>query len=172
MLDAPGAPTDSAEQRRHWLDRLDRAEARLLAHARAGMPAGLTDADAATGERWDAGQVWAHLAEFGDYWLHELRLVLAGTGTEPTPFGRVKSDPVRIAAIEAGRHRRDAEHVTAVQAAIGRLRDLLAGMDDAAWARVGRHQTLGDLDVPAQLQHFHVGHYEEHADQLDGLRAP
>jgi hypothetical protein len=23
------------------------------------------------------------------------------------------------------------------------------------------------MDIAAQLRHFHVGHYEEHADQLD-----
>ena len=23
------------------------------------------------------------------------------------------------------------------------------------------------MDIDAQLRHFHVGHYEEHADQLD-----
>jgi hypothetical protein len=25
------------------------------------------------------------------------------------------------------------------------------------------------MDLDAQLTHFHVGHYEEHADQLDSI---
>ena len=40
-------------------------------------------------------------------------------------------------------------------------------MTDEDWARTGRHETLGVMDLAAQLRHFHVGHYEEHADQLD-----
>ena len=40
-------------------------------------------------------------------------------------------------------------------------------MTDEDWARTGRHETLGVMDVDTQLRHFHVGHYEEHADQLD-----
>ena len=40
-------------------------------------------------------------------------------------------------------------------------------MTDEDWARTGRHETLGVMDLDAQLRHFHVGHYEEHADQLD-----
>jgi 4-hydroxy-4-methyl-2-oxoglutarate aldolase len=167
-IEAP-APPGRADP---WLDRLDRVEQRLLAHAHAALPSGLTPPDTATGEQWDAGQVWAHLAEFGQYWLDELQLVLDAPGDAPPAFGRVKSNAARVAAIAAGRHRTSAEQVVVMQDAIDRLRRMLQGMAPADWDRVGRHQTLGDLDVDAQLQHFHVGHYEEHADQLDGLTAP
>ena len=47
------------------LDELDDVLARLEAHAAGAAPAGLTEPDAGGTERWDAGQVWAHLAEFG-----------------------------------------------------------------------------------------------------------
>lgn len=153
-----------------WLDRLDIVEQRLAAHA-AG-PADLaarTDADAATGETWDAGQVWAHLAEFGRYWLAELDTVIDASSDEPVPFGRVKTDAARVAAIEAGRARPLGSQVKAVREAIDALRARLSEMTAADWRRRGRHSTLGDLDIAAQLEHFHVGHYEEHADQLDQL---
>jgi histidinol-phosphate aminotransferase len=151
-----------------WLDRLDAVEQRLVAHASRSGP-GLTGADPATGEQWDGGQVWAHLAEFGRYWLAELDTVVDTPGAEPVPFGRVKTDAARVAAIEAGRGQPVASHLHAVRGAIDALRARLAELDEGDWRRVGRHSTLGDMDVPAQLQHFHVGHYEEHADQLDDV---
>jgi len=43
--------------------RMAEAERRLAEHA-AEVPTGLTAPDPASGEQWDAGQVWAHLAEF------------------------------------------------------------------------------------------------------------
>lgn len=51
-----------------FLARLDAVERRLEAHA-ARSPAGLSEPEPVTGERWDAGQVWAHVAEFIPYWL-------------------------------------------------------------------------------------------------------
>jgi hypothetical protein len=42
-------------------------------------------------------------------------------------------------------------------------------MSEADWRRVSHHQTLGDMTMDDQMQHFHVGHYEEHADQLESL---
>ncbi|MGH2455743.1 MAG: hypothetical protein ACRDHD_05745, partial [Candidatus Limnocylindria bacterium] len=58
-----------------YLDRLARAERRLAEHAARPVPAGLTDPDPRTEERWEAGQVWAHLAEFPAYWLGQIRHV-------------------------------------------------------------------------------------------------
>ncbi len=64
---------------------------------------GLTAADEPTGEQWEEGQVWAHLAEFGAYWRRELRLIVDAGSDDPVPFGRTKRDPHRIAMIEAHR---------------------------------------------------------------------
>ena len=153
---------------RGWLDRIDDAERRLLAHAAAEHD-GLTEPDPGGTERWDQGQVWAHLAEFGDYWQVELATVVDADGDGPVPFGRVKTDPVRVAAIEAGRNEPVEHHLASVLRSLDALRQLLAGLGAADWDRVGRHSTLGDLDVEAQLQHFHVGHVEEHLAQLDSL---
>jgi hypothetical protein len=147
-----------------WLAQLDAVEARLRALASRDLR-GLTSADEATGEQWDAGQVWAHLAEFGEYWLGELERVLNGAAE----FGRVKSDPVRVAAIESGRGLPVSTHVAQVERAIAALRARLESMTEQDWRRVSHHQTLGDMTIDDQMQHFHVGHYEEHADQLESL---
>ncbi|HVT76939.1 MAG TPA: DinB family protein [Acidimicrobiales bacterium] len=147
-----------------WLERLDAVATRLHDLAARDLH-GLTAPDAPTGERWDAGQVWAHLAEFGDYWLGELDKVLAGAET----FGRTKADPERIAAIERDRHTPLPELIARVDVSIGRLRTRLSSMSEDDWRRTSRHPTLGDMSIDDQLQHFHVGHYEEHADQLESL---
>ncbi|MBA3281690.1 MAG: hypothetical protein H0U29_05620 [Acidimicrobiia bacterium] len=162
-----------------WVDRLDAVECRLHTHATLHRFGGLTDPDPGGTERWDADQVWAHLAEFGRYWLAELDRVLDAPGPGPIPFGRTKSDPVRIAAIASARP--DAAEVSgplhtvqyeAVRRAIDALRGRLLELTLDDWGRVGRHETLGDLTVAEQLQHFHIGHYEEHAVQLDSLVVP
>ena len=149
-----------------WLDRLDVALARFAEHL-AGDHPGRTDPVPGEDETWDHAQVWAHVAEFGDYWLAELTALLDAHSEEPQPFGRTRRDPGRIAAIESGRHTSPAEHHRTIERSADRLAALLAGMTDDDWDRRGRHETLGIMDLDAQLRHFHVGHYEEHADQLD-----
>ena len=70
------------------------------------QPAGLTDPDPDTPEeRWDAAQVWAHIAEFVGYWHRQMADVIGRYQGEPVPFGRTKADAGRIGAIETGRHR-------------------------------------------------------------------
>jgi len=152
-----------------FLSRLDAVLARLEAHV-AGPHGGLTDADPGTGERWDAGQVWAHLAEFIPYWVGQARAVIAGPA--PVSFGRTRTDPRRVGEIA----RRRAEGPEALMATVreegARLRDFLAGLPDDAWTRAGLHPTLGTLTVREMVQEFLVGHLEQHADQLDGLAPP
>jgi hypothetical protein len=157
--------------REEWLARLDAVEARLADHAGDGAPPGLTDPDPPTGERWDAGQVWAHLAEFLPYWMGQLTKVVTAFRGEAVPFGRTKKDAGRIAAIEARRAEDPAALMAEVRGHVAVWRSWLAGLDGSAWSAVGAHPTLGELDMDAMLRHFVVGHLEEHADQLDGLRA-
>ncbi|MFN2483488.1 MAG: DinB family protein [Candidatus Limnocylindria bacterium] len=155
------------------LDRLADVERRLAAHAHATVtPGALTDADQATGERWEAGQVWAHLAEFPAYWLDQIARVLEArrSGTmDAVPFGRTKTDPGRIAAIERARttdRRRLMEHVAA---GISATRVRLAALSDDEWSAGGSHPTLGEMPVSEAVERFIIGHLEEHAEQLDGL---
>lgn len=163
-----GATGATAGQAAGWLERLDAVMARLRTHLDRPHP-GRTEPVSGEDETWEAGQVWAHLAEFGDYWLEQLAIVLDATSPSPVPFGRTRRDAVRIDAIERGRRLDPAAHLDTVERSADRLQARLAGMDDEDWARTGRHETLGTMDLDRQLGHFHVGHYEEHADQLDGI---
>jgi hypothetical protein len=153
------------------LARLDVVQARLDQHAASEPASGLTDPDHPTGERWDWGQVWAHLGEFVPYWSGEVRLIVGADGGAPVPFGRVKSDPARIAAIEADRHRPPGELMAHLAEHLHELRGLIRELRPADWERQGLHPTLGVMDMPAVFDDFLVGHLESHAAQLDGLRA-
>lgn len=149
--------------------RLADAERRLAEHASAPLPAGLTDPDPATDERWEAGQVWAHLAEFPAYWLAQARRVVALPTNEPVPFGRVKTDPARIESIEADRHTDPAALLAQVTASLAELTDAARSFTPEEWRRRGQHPTLGVMTVERIIEHFIAEHLEEHADQLDGL---
>ena len=150
--------------------RLDAVEARLRAHAAAGAPDGLTDPDPDTPEeRWEAGQVWAHVAEFVPYWHSEMRSVIAAFDGTPVPFGRTKTDPGRIAAIEVGRSEPIGDHMTRTADAIASLKRHLRELMPAEWNAIGLHLTRGEMDVETMVERFIVAHLEEHAEQLDRL---
>ncbi len=155
---------------RELLDRLTGAEERLRAHAARAFPAGaLTAPDPPTGERWEAGQVWAHVAEFIPYWVGEAVQVVEHGRGEPVPFGRTKTDPTRVAAIERDRRTDPFALWTRISGSISDLRRFLSDHDDERWRARGRHPTLGVMDLSAIVHDFLVGHLEQHADQLDDL---
>lgn len=157
------------------LRRLEAVERRLVAHAERPGPAGLTDPDPGGEERWDAGQVWAHLAEFPAYWLDQARRIVAGHqagAPEPVPFGRARDDPGRTGPIERDRHADRAELMRRVSAGIAAVAAELRERPPEALAARGRHRTAGEMDVIGLFDRFVVGHLEEHADQLDLLASP
>jgi hypothetical protein len=159
--------TDPAAE---FLRRLDVAEGRLQAHAGAEIaPDALTPPDPPTGERWEAGQVWAHVAEFIPYWLGEAEQVVEHGRQAPVGFGRTKSDPARLAAIERDRDRDRRLLWNRIAGDIARLRAFLGGLEPSAWAARGTHSTRGEMDLSGIVEEFLVGHLEQHADQLDGL---
>jgi hypothetical protein len=165
------AATDPSAARDELLGRLDGVEARLN-HLVATPTPGLTEPDEGTGERWEAGQVWAHIAEFVPYWLVELERVVAGgqaSGAGPVPYGRTKTDPVRIAAIE--RDRSEDPHALLARATegIARTRAFVRELPADAWSLVGLHPTRGEVPVERIVEGSVVEHLEEHADQLEGL---
>ena len=88
------------------LDRLAAARAGLAATrpaVEAGAPWPLAETfDDSDEARWGPGEVLSHLAEMVPYWLGEIERVLAGD-PEPVPFGRVATNPVRIALVERDR---------------------------------------------------------------------
>lgn len=153
--------------------RLADAERRLAEHAAGPVPDGLTEPDPGGEERWEAGQVWAHLAEFPAYWMNEVRSILAKRDTgvpEPIPFGRVKTDPGRLGAIERDRHQDPAALLRRVRESLAWVGDELGVLDDDAWKARGLHPVRGELTVSQIVERFILDHLEEHADQLDSLR--
>jgi hypothetical protein len=161
----PSGPADEL------MTRVDSVQRRLEEHAASPAAEGLTDPDPPTGERWDWGQVWAHLAEFIPYWCGEVVLIMESGSSDPVPFGRTKADPTRIAAIEADRHRSPAELIDRLSGQLDELRGLIRLLTPADWERRGMHSTLGVMEMRAIFREFLVGHLEAHANQLDGLRA-
>jgi hypothetical protein len=154
-----------------YLARLDTVEARLVAAAAAEPPTGsLTSADADTGERWERGQVWAHLSEFIPYWIAEARPLLQEQPSDGlVPFGRTKRDPERIGAIERNRHQPVSVLWGETRTDIALLRAFLAAIGPDQWGISGLHPTLGAMTVDELVERFLVGHLEEHADQLEGV---
>jgi hypothetical protein len=152
------------------LARMAVAEGRLAAFADQPPP-GLTDADPKTGERWDAGQAWAHVAEFVPYWQREIHRVAAGIGRDPVPFGRTSDDPGRADAIEVGRHEPPIEQMARLAGALMILRTYLAGLSEAEWGARGLYVRGNEMTVAEIVDRFIVSHLEEHADQLEKLAA-
>ena len=168
MTDQASAARGPADE---FMARVDAVQARLEALSAMFPAAGLTDPDPPTGERWDWGQVWAHLGEFVPYWCGQVKLIVRGEGTDPVPFGRTKKDPVRVAAIEADRHSPSAELMDRLAGQLGHLRALIRELTPADWELRGMHPTIGEVEMPTIFRDFLVGHLEAHTDQLDGLRA-
>ena len=157
-----------------WVDgivpRLDAVEARLSDLAGAPASGGLTSPDESTGEQWERGQVWAHIAEFVPYWLGELKRIVAADGG-PVPFGRTKADPGRLAGIEKGRAASVDELLPGIRTAIDDTRRALRDTPLEGWARTGLHPVRGEVAAAAVVESVIVDHLEEHASQLESLRS-
>jgi hypothetical protein len=163
---------DPVALERQYDERLTAAWSRLEAMAGRTPPSGaLTEPDPADEEQWDWGQVWAHVGEFPGYWLDQLAVVMAAPRDEPQPFGRTRTDPARIGAIEADRSRPVTELWPRIEQQLARLRTTLEGFTAQDWQLRISHPTLGVMVMPAILDRFLVGHLEEHAAQLEGLLA-
>jgi DinB superfamily len=148
-------------------DRLLAAAARIRAAAPLLPDEALTDPDPDAGERWDRRQVLAHVAEMLPYWVEQAELVAAG---DQVPFGRARSDPLRVAAIERDRREDPSLLLDRVDDGLGVVLALLERLDDDALARSGRHQVLGEMTVAAIIDRFLVDPLAEHADQLEASR--
>jgi hypothetical protein len=152
------------------VERVEAVAERLERLAPAPAPARLTDPDELGGERWEWGQVWAHLAEFPEYWMDRIREVLdADPGGDPRPFGRTKEDPDRVGAIERDRARPPSELMGVLREELVRLGSLLGAMAPEDWGRPVQHPTLGTMEMPRVFETFLVGHLEDHAAQLESL---
>ena len=150
--------------------RLQTVEARLAERAAEPPSHALTEPDAGAAERWDAGQVWAHVAEFPAYWLAQAQRVIAQPTNPPIPFGRVKTDSGRLEAIERDRHTDPAALLARVRSSLAEVSDAVRSWDRDTWQLRGDHPTRGTMTVERIVEEFIVDHLEEHADQLDALR--
>jgi len=153
------------------LARLEAVERRLAEHATGPVPQALSAPDPTSGEQWEAGQVWAHLAEFPAYWLSQAQRVIAQPTHPPIPFGRVKTDAGRLEGIERDRHTDPRALLERVRQGIADVADAVRSWDAATWRLVGIHPTLGEMSVERLVERFVVEHLEEHADQLDALKS-
>jgi hypothetical protein len=150
-----------------WFARLDAVEARL--RVLATPTEGLTGPDPATGEQWEAAQVWGHITEFIPFWVEQAGDVIDAYRDEPVPFGRIRSDPTRLAGIEQGKHVAIETMWQEVQADLADLRLFLAALPEGWADSVGLHSTLGPLPTERIVDDFLIAHLEEHAEQLEGL---
>jgi DinB family protein len=150
--------------------RFANAEQRLAAHAAGPVSTNLTDPDPETPEeRWQAGQVWGHLAEFMPYWLGQLDKVISQYSGQPVPFGRTKADAARLQGIADGLGVPIADQMASVREAIAMARNYLAQLTPEQWAAIGLHARRGEMGVPDIVRTFMLDHLEEHASQLDAL---
>ena len=152
-----------------FLRRLTAVEVRLRDLSRRRLE-GRTSPDPATGERWDAGQLWAHLADFVPYWISQAERVLAEDSSDPVPFGRARASADHIAAIERDRHQGPNALWHDVKEDLNDLRAFLGDISDRAWQTKGAHPTLGVMTVAQLIEELLIGHLELHATQLEGLR--
>ncbi|HEX2069298.1 MAG TPA: hypothetical protein VHH54_03750 [Actinomycetota bacterium] len=151
-----------------FLERLQYVAMWLEEHAQRTVP-GLTDPDTKTGEQWEWGQVWAHLGEFVPYWVHQAGVVLRWPGAEPVPFGRIKTDEARVAAIERDRRLSPNRLMERLKGHLADLWEFVDQIPSDGWSRTGVHQTLGVMDMRQIVDEFLVGHLEEHEAQLRQL---
>ena len=117
---------------------------------------------------WGPMELLAHVAEMLPYWLGEVERILAGP-PEPIPFGRVGTDPVRIALIGRDRALPTTELYARIDSWLERWGHRLASLTPAQRAKVGLHPTLGEMTVEAIAGRMVIRHMGEHVDQLESI---
>ena len=116
--------------------------------------------------QWGPRELLAHVAEMLSYWHGELGRVVAGGGSGPVPFGRVASDPTRLARIDELRRRPTGELIDEVGRRIPDVAAFVDRLTVEEAGRVGHHQTRGELTVGESVERFFASHLEEHVAQL------
>jgi hypothetical protein len=139
----------------------------LRAPLEAGEPWPLSG-DFGTGPEasWGPPEVLAHVEEMLVYWTEQLGVILAGDPASPTPFGRVATDPNRLARIGADRTLGTGELLDRVAAGIETASSRATTLTPAEASRVGLHPIRGEVTVAAAIERFLVTHLEEHVAQL------
>jgi hypothetical protein len=118
--------------------------------------------------RWGPPEVLAHLAEMGPYWLGEMERIMAGD-RDPTPFGRVSTDPLRLGILERDRSLPPRELYDRTLTSMDRLERRWRTLTGEDLARRGLHPRLGEMAIPDIADRFIVGHLADHVVQLEDL---
>ena len=119
--------------------------------------------------QWGPPEVLAHVAEMLAYWRAELDRVVAGDGSAPLPFGRVASDPGRLARIDELRRRPTPELVDEIGDRVPEVASFIERLSPEDAAKLGQHQTRGEITVAESIERFFANHLEEHVQQLRSL---
>jgi histidinol-phosphate aminotransferase len=151
------------------VDRIDELATRAVLSA-ARPTRGRTAPDPGGTETWDAGQVWAHLAELTGYWPRQLAH-LVDAEERPALIGRALDDASRIDPIAAAADGR--ADLGGLVSAVGRhldaARSLVAGLSSADWDARGVTPTGLHHTASSVVERPLLAHVAEHLDQLDGL---
>ena len=116
---------------------------------------------------WGPMELLAHVAEMLPYWLGEIERILSGPA--PVAFGRVGTDPVRVALIGRDRTLPTAELYARIDAWLERWDHRLTTLTPAQRGTVGLHPTLGEMTVDAIVERMIARHLEDHLDQLETI---
>jgi hypothetical protein len=115
---------------------------------------------------WGPREVLAHVDEMLPYWIDELERVVADEGTTAVPFGRVATDPSRLARIDAARQRTTGALLDDIETGLERAARFAGSLGEGRGERLGSHPTRGEITVAASVERFLANHLEEHVEQL------
>ncbi len=158
-------PNERTERLTSAVDSLERLRSAILA----GSPWPLAErVDHSDETLWGPPEILAHLAEMVPYWHGELARLLDGArrDREPTPFGRVATDAVRVAIVDRDRTLPVEELLDRIDADTRRLARRLETLEPSDLDRRGLHPSLGELRARELVERFVLDHFEEHLDQL------
>jgi hypothetical protein len=142
---------------------------RLRPAVEAGAPWPLAERfDHAPEASWGPNEVLAHVAEMIPFWLGEVERILAGP-PDPVPFGRVGTDPVRIAIIERDRSLPIGELYARIDTGLQRLAERLSTLTPAQLEKIGTHPRHGEMSVQAIAERQVINHVDEHVRQLQDI---
>jgi hypothetical protein len=136
----------------------------LLREATAGMSREQVLARPVPG-KWSTLEVICHLADFEIVYADRLKRVIAEN--EPTMFG---GDPDTFAARLAYHERDLAEELALIESIRGSTTRILRTLNDADFARVGRHSEAGPLALEELLKRV-ANHATHHAKFIAEKRA-
>jgi hypothetical protein len=115
---------------------------------------------------WGPREVLAHVNEMLPYWAVQIRVILAGDPAQATPFGRVSTNPERLARIEADRELPCGDLLDRIATGLAIVEDILTGLSPEDLKRRGLHAVRGEMTVGDSAEFFLVTHAADHVEQL------